>query len=242
MTAVVDACKATRTYLKGRITSLLKKASKCGADTVDVEVFNEMKTKSTDLKIQTEENYQEHIAAAAPDTYDEVTRHYQEMQDKLDDVDVFLQTCAQRFRQQKLVEEGKIRNENIQLELQKLHLAEKKLQVEKELEEKRIEKGVQGIPNNSQQPPQRPKLPQLSLPKFDGKFEEWLPFRDRYNQAVHIRSDLSGEEKFAYLLAALQGKAADAIKAIPLSNENYGPAYERVVKLFEHVREIAFKQ
>ncbi|CAG7822455.1 unnamed protein product [Allacma fusca] len=35
------------------------------------------------------------------------------------------------------------------------------------------------------------KLPELKLPIFDGKLEQWLSFRDRFNQAVHNRTDFS---------------------------------------------------
>ncbi|CAG7825569.1 unnamed protein product, partial [Allacma fusca] len=31
---------------------------------------------------------------------------------------------------------------------------------------------------------QKPKLPQLSLPKFSGRYDEWLPFKDRFSQAI----------------------------------------------------------
>ncbi|CAG7826679.1 unnamed protein product, partial [Allacma fusca] len=96
-------------------------------------------------------------------------------------------------------------------------------------------------PSHSHSAP-KPKLPQLTLPTFTGKYEEWLPFRDRYNQTVHNRADLSGAEKFQYLLAALEGAASDLLESIPIIDSNYPIAYDRLVEAFEHTREIIFKQ
>ncbi|CAG7733790.1 unnamed protein product [Allacma fusca] len=104
-----------------------------------------------------------------------------------------------------------------------------------------------GTPNpqstlNQNQSSMKPKLPQLTLPTFTGKYEDWLLFRDRFNQSVHNRADLSGAEKFEYLLAALEGPAADLIESIPLQDTNYPIAYNRLVDTFQHTREIIFRQ
>ncbi|CAG7724383.1 unnamed protein product, partial [Allacma fusca] len=60
---------------------------------------------------------------------------------------------------------------------------------------------------------QRSKLPQLTLPTFAGNLEEWLSFRDRFNQVVHKRTELSGAEKMSYLLSVLEGPALETIQA-----------------------------
>ena len=39
------------------------------------------------------------------------------------------------------------------------------------------------------------KLPKMALPEFQGKFDEWLQFRDMYEQMVHNNITLSKVEK-----------------------------------------------
>ncbi|CAG7690130.1 unnamed protein product, partial [Allacma fusca] len=90
-------------------------------------------------------------------------------------------------------------------------------------------------------PAQAPKLPQLSLPTFSGNLEEWLTCKDRFNQAVHNRTDLCGAQKQQYLQSVLQGAAHDVIKAIPVQDTNYQVAYDRLVEQFQHTREIVYR-
>lgn len=39
------------------------------------------------------------------------------------------------------------------------------------------------------------KLPQTSIPSFDGKIENWLSFKNSFNSLIHDCSDLSDVEK-----------------------------------------------
>ncbi|CAG7816402.1 unnamed protein product [Allacma fusca] len=73
---------------------------------------------------------------------------------------------------------------------------------------------------------QQPKLPTLSLPTFTGKYEEWISFRDRFDQAVDKRINLSGAEKLQYLLISLGGSAKETVKNIPVEDANYKLAYD----------------
>lgn len=50
------------------------------------------------------------------------------------------------------------------------------------------------------------KLPQLPLKRFDGSFDNWLPFWEQFRSAVHENTNLSPPEKFNYLDSVLIGE------------------------------------
>lgn len=64
---------------------------------------------------------------------------------------------------------------------------------------------------------QRPlsRLPEISLPRFDGNAQYWPMFRDRFPTLVEWRSNISDVEKLYYLLGCLDGPAADAVRRNP---------------------------
>lgn len=47
------------------------------------------------------------------------------------------------------------------------------------------------------------KLPEIKLPGFDGKFENWLEFRNIFEALIHHHVDFKELEKFHYLCTAL---------------------------------------
>ncbi|CAG7667403.1 unnamed protein product [Allacma fusca] len=85
------------------------------------------------------------------------------------------------------------------------------------------------------------KLPELKLPVFDGKLEQWISFRDRFNQAVHNRTDLSGLQKLQYLLASLDGEPSNLLSAIPIQDSSYDQAYTQLTEKYEQTREIVYR-
>ncbi|CAG7725270.1 unnamed protein product [Allacma fusca] len=150
----------------------------------------------------------------------------------------------QEYKQEQKQNEEKAENERKAKEdkADQEKIRKEKMEMEERLEKERIAKGY--VPPNNNTPraaASKPKLPQLTLPIFDGKYEDWLPFRDRFNQAVHSRTDLSNSEKFTYLLSSLTRRPAEVVKAISLNDSNYAIAHDRMTKLFEHSQEIAFK-
>ena len=82
------------------------------------------------------------------------------------------------------------------------------------------------------------KLPKLDLPKFSGDLLEWTTFHDRFVASVHSK-DISPCLKFEYLSASVVGEAAEAIRNIPLTDENYNDAWELLKKRFQNNRKIA---
>ncbi|XP_072400634.1 uncharacterized protein [Diabrotica undecimpunctata] len=77
------------------------------------------------------------------------------------------------------------------------------------------------------------RLPQLSLPTFDGSFDQWLFFRDSFTFIIHENSSMSKVQKFHYLRLSLQGKAADKVKSLQLCDANYDIAWKLLKDRFE---------
>ncbi|VEN44957.1 unnamed protein product [Callosobruchus maculatus] len=82
------------------------------------------------------------------------------------------------------------------------------------------------------------KLPTIKLPKFDGKFDKWLEFRDTFGSMIHEGQKLSQIQKFHYLRAALEGKAARVISHIGFSSENYELAWSILRERYDNVRQL----
>ncbi|XP_031334918.1 uncharacterized protein LOC116164833 [Photinus pyralis] len=72
------------------------------------------------------------------------------------------------------------------------------------------------------------KLPTIKLPKFDGKSENWLEFRDLYVSLIEENANLDEAQKFHYLKASLEGDAARVIESIKFSTTNYTLAWTRL--------------
>ena len=72
--------------------------------------------------------------------------------------------------------------------------------------------------------PIRPKLPELTLNKFEGDITTWTSFWDAYESAVHNNAALSDVDKFTYLKSLVGRSAKDAIEGLPLTVANYKEA------------------
>ncbi|XP_043262782.1 uncharacterized protein LOC122403357 [Colletes gigas] len=79
-------------------------------------------------------------------------------------------------------------------------------------------------------------LPKMSLPKFDGRIESWLTFKDAFNNLIHLQPGLSKIQKLQYLQLSLSGKAEAAISAFTISNENYEAAWTHLSEMYDNRR------
>ncbi|XP_067208518.1 uncharacterized protein [Linepithema humile] len=79
----------------------------------------------------------------------------------------------------------------------------------------------------------RIKLPEASLPNFDGRYENWLSFKNTFLAMIDIRTDLSDIEKLQYLQSALTGEAANKIKILSIIGSNYAKAWELLKRAYE---------
>ena len=65
------------------------------------------------------------------------------------------------------------------------------------------------------------KLPELSLPTFDGNIAEWFGFWERLQSQVGKSPDLPNVAKFTCLMGKLRGEALAAVKGLIPSDLNY---------------------
>lgn len=85
-------------------------------------------------------------------------------------------------------------------------------------------------------PNQQIRLPSISLPSFNGHYDQWLEFRDGFNSLIHNNQSITEIQKFYYLRSCLQGEAAQVIHSIAVSASNYKIAWELLQERFENKR------
>jgi len=64
------------------------------------------------------------------------------------------------------------------------------------------------------------KLPKLSITKYDGTYEQWLSFWNKFCAEIES-TNLAPVTKFAYLKVFLQPQVIADIDGLPFSTEGY---------------------
>jgi hypothetical protein len=80
------------------------------------------------------------------------------------------------------------------------------------------------------------KLPDISIPKFNGLFTEWIGFRDSFSSLIHENASLSAIQKFHYLKGSLIGDASQTIAHLAPSMNNYASAWQLIQQRYENKR------
>ncbi|CAL8138428.1 unnamed protein product [Orchesella dallaii] len=88
-------------------------------------------------------------------------------------------------------------------------------------------------------PVHRSRLPDLALPTFEGRYEEWPAFEDLFKAAIDSKP-LKPCEKLQYLKTCLKGDAAQLVKAFTITDANYAEAWKIVSEQYSNKREIIF--
>ncbi|KRZ85893.1 hypothetical protein T08_6630 [Trichinella sp. T8] len=83
------------------------------------------------------------------------------------------------------------------------------------------------------------KLPELTLPLFDGEVLEFPTFWAQFEASVHVNTELDDATKFAYLLSNTTGRALEAIAGIPVTAANYPKAVDILQKRFGQPKIVA---
>lgn len=78
------------------------------------------------------------------------------------------------------------------------------------------------------------KLPAFPIPIFKGSLQDWPSFIDTFNAMFHENDKVPTVQKFQHLKSCLVESAADIVKTIPTTAENYMQAYEAVVSRYEN--------
>lgn len=80
----------------------------------------------------------------------------------------------------------------------------------------------------------RLKLPEASLPTFDSRYENWISFKNAFNNnMIDTQVDLSNVDKLHYLKSALIGEAANKVKIFAVDEINYSKAWEILERSYE---------
>jgi hypothetical protein len=79
-------------------------------------------------------------------------------------------------------------------------------------------------------------LPALTLPKFNGDFMQWIPFRDMFTQMVDEQQALSKLQKMCYLVENLSGEAAQLVNRYPKSEASYQQAWDALKIRYDNTR------
>ncbi|CAL1292418.1 unnamed protein product [Larinioides sclopetarius] len=84
---------------------------------------------------------------------------------------------------------------------------------------------------NIDQPKRAPiKLPEIPLPLFNGKFEEWNLFKTQFNSLINENAELSEHEKLHYLRGCLKGEA----KTIETSDDDFTSLFKALEQRYEN--------
>lgn len=78
------------------------------------------------------------------------------------------------------------------------------------------------------------KLPTISLPQFDGDYNDWLAFHDTFLALIHSNQDVPDIQKFHYLKSTVVGEAAQVIESFAISAANYPLAWQALVSRYSN--------
>ena len=85
-------------------------------------------------------------------------------------------------------------------------------------------------------------LPKITLPKFSGKYSEWRPFCDLFKSMVGDNNELRPVEKLQYLKTSLVGDAANHLANIPTTDDNFQPAWNKLIAKYDNKRALVNAQ
>lgn len=86
-----------------------------------------------------------------------------------------------------------------------------------------------------------PKLPTINIPSFSGNHDEWLAFKNSFEDLIDSRVDISDMVKFAHLKNALKDEALVKVSIFSLSAENYQIAWRTLNEAYNRRRLLAAK-
>jgi len=81
-------------------------------------------------------------------------------------------------------------------------------------------------------------LPKVSLPVFDGSFDKWEGFRDRFQSMIIDEESLSNVQKLHHLFSSLRGEALTAIEHLAAISDNFPVAWTILSSNFENERRL----
>ncbi|CAB0037512.1 unnamed protein product [Trichogramma brassicae] len=80
------------------------------------------------------------------------------------------------------------------------------------------------------------RLPQINVPEFSGRREDWEGFRDLFTALIHQNDHLSDVERLLYLKTLVKGKAKAALESLQLMGSNYETAWALLDSRYDNRR------
>lgn len=76
--------------------------------------------------------------------------------------------------------------------------------------------------------------PQMEIPTFSGNYQQWMSFKDLFQEAIHNNPSLSNAQKHQFLKSKLRGEAEKLIQHLSISSENYLVSWELLNNRFNN--------
>lgn len=80
------------------------------------------------------------------------------------------------------------------------------------------------------------QLPRIEIPKFSGKFQDWLSFYDLFSSLVDNVPNLSNVQKMYYLRSSVEGEAEQLIRSYNCTEANYTAAWNSLKERYNNRR------
>ncbi|XP_076301463.1 uncharacterized protein LOC143219345 [Lasioglossum baleicum] len=82
------------------------------------------------------------------------------------------------------------------------------------------------------------QLPRINIPQFDGRYEKWEAFRDKFSALIIQNQKLHDVTRMHHLVSVLQGPALDSIGNLPITAGNFQIAWDTLTSLYNNPRRI----
>ncbi|XP_014219026.1 uncharacterized protein LOC106647235 [Copidosoma floridanum] len=102
----------------------------------------------------------------------------------------------------------------------------------------RVNIGSHDSPRGSDPVSSYSSLPRVDLPRFSRSREDWPHIRAVFKALVHNKAEIFLAIKHHFLQTQVKGEAADWMKNIPLTSENYNQAWTTVVDYYDNKRRL----
>lgn len=86
---------------------------------------------------------------------------------------------------------------------------------------------------------ERPRLPKIKIPTFDGKQENWAQYKNKFIALVDSCPDISDAVKCTHLLESLEGSALAKVAEFDPSGADYPKAWKTLLDFYDHKRVVA---
>lgn len=82
------------------------------------------------------------------------------------------------------------------------------------------------------------QLPRINLPTFNGSFDRWESFRDRFKSMIIDNRNVSNVDRMHYLCSSLAGDASNALSHLAVTGANFAIAWNILTSRYENKRRL----